>query len=85
MNKQRILTLLEAVDRDIRLKAAEPATSVALIALADGYNSLENAEDVLRRVYIDDNEFPLGEKDRLVKADTDSSYGFIHAIYHPRV
>ncbi|ABG31756.1 methyl-accepting chemotaxis protein [Roseobacter denitrificans] len=83
LNKSRIETLLETVDRDIRLRAAAPATSVALIALADGYNALENAEDVLRRVYIDENEHPLGEKDLLVKADTGSSYGFIHAIYHP--
>ena len=55
----------------------------ALIALADGYASLENAPEVLRRVYIDENEYPTGEKDRLVKADTGSSYGFIHALYHP--
>ena len=80
---KQVEALLEEVDRDIRLRAADPATSVALIALADGYNSLENAEEVLRRVYIEENEYPLGEKDRLVKADTGSSYGFIHAIYHP--
>ncbi|MEP0962143.1 MAG: methyl-accepting chemotaxis protein [Roseobacter sp.] len=83
LKNTRIKILLEDIDRDLRLRAAAPSTSVALIALADGYNSLENVEDVLRRVYIDDNEFPLGEKDQLVKADTGSSYGFIHAIYHP--
>lgn len=82
LNNKRIKTLLDNIDRDIRLRAAAPATSVALIALADGYNALENPEELLRRVYVDENEFPLGEKDKLVKADTGSSYGFIHAIYH---
>lgn len=80
---KRVSALLETIDRDIRLKAADPATSVALIALTDGYNSLENAGDVLRRIYIEENKYPLGEKDRLIEADTGSSYGFIHAIYHP--
>ncbi|WP_300031602.1 methyl-accepting chemotaxis protein [uncultured Roseobacter sp.] len=82
LKDKRITGLLEQVDRDIRLRATEPATSQALIALADGYNSLEAPEEVLRRVYITENEFPAGEKDQLVKADTGSSYGFIHAIYH---
>ncbi|MEE4187441.1 MAG: methyl-accepting chemotaxis protein [Roseobacter sp.] len=83
MNTKRMQFLLENIERDLRLQAAAPATATALIALADGYNTLENAEAVLRRVYIDENEFPVGEKDNLVKADTGSSYGFIHAIYHP--
>lgn len=83
LNTKRIETLLNNIDRDIRLKAADPATSTALIALADGFNSLENASEVLQRVYIKENTFPPSEKDQLVKADTGSSYGFIHAIYHP--
>ncbi|WP_436399515.1 methyl-accepting chemotaxis protein [Roseobacter sp. S98] len=83
LKQKRIENLLNDIDRDLRLQTLEPTTSQALIALADGYASLENAGEVLRRVYITDNEFPLGEKDQLVKADTGSSYGFIHAIYHP--
>ncbi len=83
MNSKRIHSLLTGIDRDIRLQSDAPATSVALIALADGYDSLDNAEEVLRRVYIEDNTHALGEKDKLVSADTGSSYGFIHAIYHP--
>ncbi|MDW3225332.1 MAG: methyl-accepting chemotaxis protein [Paracoccaceae bacterium] len=83
LKKKRVETLFEAIDRDIRLRANAPFTSQALIALADGYQSLENPEEVLRRVYITENENALGEKDLLVKADTGSSYGFIHAIYHP--
>ncbi|WP_298842467.1 methyl-accepting chemotaxis protein [uncultured Roseobacter sp.] len=83
LKQKRIQNLLDDIDRDLRLQTLEPTTSQALIALTDGYSSLENPEEVLRRVYITENEFPTGEKDKLVKADTGSSYGFIHAIYHP--
>lgn len=79
---QRINALLEDIDRDLRLRAAEPATSQALIALADGFASTEAAEETLQRVYITENPHPLGQKDALVEADTGGSYGYIHAIYH---
>lgn len=82
LKSKQIQDLLNNIDRDIRLKAADPATAVALVAFIDGFHSLDNAGEVLRRVYIDENEYPVGEKDKLVKADTGSSYGFIHAIYH---
>ncbi|MEP0563991.1 MAG: methyl-accepting chemotaxis protein, partial [Paracoccaceae bacterium] len=39
--------------------------------------------EVLQRVYITDNEFSEDARKELVKADTGSSYGFIHEIYHP--
>ncbi|MFK7879686.1 methyl-accepting chemotaxis protein [Roseobacter sp.] len=83
LKASRIDSLMNNIDRDIRLRANAPSTSQALIALADGYASVENPEETLRRVYVTENEHPLGEKDLLVKADTGSSYGFIHAIYHP--
>lgn len=83
LKSKRVETLLNTIDRDLRLQAAKPSTRTALIALADGFASLENPTEVLRRVYIEENEHPLGQKDLLVSADTGSSYGFIHAIYHP--
>lgn len=84
LKAKRMENLLDAVESDLRLQAQAPAISQALIALADGYNMLgAEAEETLKRVYITDNPNPLGEKDALVKADTGSSYGFIHAIYHP--
>lgn len=82
INGKRALTLLNSIDRDLRLRADEPAVRTALIALADGYDALDDPEEVLQRVYIEENPNPLGQKDLLVSADTGSSYGFIHAIYH---
>ncbi len=83
LKSKNVSAFLEAMDRDLRLRSAAPATSVALIALADGFASLETPTDVLQRVYIDENDHPSDERDKLVKADTGSSYGFIHAVYHP--
>lgn len=83
LKSKRIETLLDTIDRDIRIRADAPLTSQALIALADGFDALENPLETLRRVYITENEFELGQKDQLVSADTGSSYGFIHAVYHP--
>ncbi len=84
LKKKRIELLLNAVERDIRLQSQAPTTTQALIALADGFEMLgDAAEDTLKRVYISENPNPPGQKDQLVEADTGSSYGFIHAIYHP--
>lgn len=83
LKAKRVQTLLETIDRDIRLQAGSPTVNQALIALSDGYSSLENREDVLKRVYIEENPNPLGQKNALVSAYTGGSYGHIHAIYHP--
>ncbi|WP_299733072.1 methyl-accepting chemotaxis protein [uncultured Tateyamaria sp.] len=80
---KEVETLLNTIDRDLRLRASDPSVRTALIALADGFASTENAAEVLQRAYITDNPHPLGEKDLLVSTDTGSSYGFIHAVYHP--
>jgi methyl-accepting chemotaxis protein len=75
LKSKRIQSLLDTIDRDIRLQADARATSQALIALADGYGALDDPEEVLKRFYIDENEYPAGEKDKLVFADTGSKYG----------
>lgn len=78
-----IKSFLANIDRDLRFQGTSATTSQAVIALTDGYMALDNPEELLRRVYITENQFPPGERQNLVKADTGSSYGFIHAIYHP--
>jgi methyl-accepting chemotaxis protein len=79
----RVENLLAQIDRDLRLQSVNPFTSQALVALTDGYESLDNPETTLRDVYIVNNTYPAGQRDQLVSADTGSSYGFIHNIYHP--
>ena len=83
LKAEAVEVLLHSIDRDLKLRAADPLVRTALIALADGFVSTENATDTLQRAYITQNPHPLGQKDRLISTDTGSSYGFIHAIYHP--
>lgn len=78
-----VTSLLTTIERDLELVASSPVTATALMELAQAYRAMENPEEDLRRVFITESEFPLGEKDNLVKANTGSSYGFRHADYHP--
>lgn len=79
----QVVTLLETIETDLRIRAEMPSTAVALLALTDGFESTENASEVLRRVYIEENPNEADARSELVKADTGGSYGFIHAVYHP--
>ncbi|KIN63488.1 putative methyl-accepting chemotaxis protein [Sulfitobacter noctilucicola] len=83
LTSKNISTLLHTIERDLNQTAERPSTIQAVLALTDGFKSTQNALDTLTRTYITENPAPLGEKDALVKADTGSSYGFIHAVYHP--
>ena len=83
LKAKRVETLLESIERDLRLQATLPVTSNALIELTRAYKFMKNAEEDLRRVYITENPHANGEKDKLVKADTGSSYGFFHEDFHP--
>ena len=84
LKSQRVEALLKVIERDLELHVSSPVTRTALFEMARAYKAMgEKVEDVLRRVYITENEFPLGEKDKLIKANTQSSYGFHHEHYHP--
>ena len=83
MQAHRVRALLMDLERDIRMRSTDPTVRNALVALDDGFDSLEGAQEVLRRVFITENPHPAGERDALVQADSGSSYGFIHAVYHP--
>ncbi len=79
----RVRELLETVERDLILQAKSKTTVAALADFSIAYAAMKNASDDLRRVFITENEHPLGQKDLLVKANTGSSYGFRHTEFHP--
>jgi len=79
----RVRSLLEAVERDLVLQANSAMTATALTDFSVAFKAMENAGDDLRRIYITENEHPLGQKDLLVQANTGSSYGFRHTEFHP--
>jgi methyl-accepting chemotaxis protein len=56
----------------------------ALDRFASAYYELgPDAETILQRNYIDNNSFPIGEKEKLDAAATSTNYDAIHANLHP--
>lgn len=78
-----VTVLLETIDRDLRLHAELPHTVAALKELSRAFKAIDDPEGQLQRIFISENEFPAGQKNQLVKANTGSSYGFYHAGFHP--
>ncbi len=80
---KRINTLLEEIDRDLKLQSQNPFVAQAIRDFTRSFAQIPEPVAELQRIYIDENPHPLGEKDKLVKADTTLSYGRVHERYHP--
>lgn len=80
---KRVSTLLEGIDRDLRLQALNPTTASAIQDFSAAFDAFEDPEAQLQAAYITDNPNPTGEKDKLYNADTGSRYDDVHAKYHP--
>jgi methyl-accepting chemotaxis protein len=72
-----------SIDRDLTVMAAHPTTLEALVALSEAFRQIEAPETTLQKLYIDENPYPAGEKDRLISAGSGSLYDVEHARYHP--
>ncbi len=74
---------LRAIDRDLKLQASHPFVVEALQAFTLAFSAFENPREALQRIYIQRNPNPLGQKDKLIKAGTGSTYDLAHETYHP--
>ena len=84
LSAARMSTLIEEVDRDLRLTSQSPDVVRALGEFTQSYAALgASVGETLRQAYITDNPHPLGEKDALVEAGTGSRYDAVHAAFHP--
>jgi methyl-accepting chemotaxis protein len=69
---------------DLEMLAKSKTTREAILAFSQGWTlTFGNATEVLQRLYITDNPNPLGEKDRLDRADDGSMWSQVHATFHP--
>jgi methyl-accepting chemotaxis protein len=76
-------TYLKGIEQDLRVVAASPLTREALLALEAGYAGFgASATDDLKRLYVDRNPHPVGERQRLDDAGDGSAYSASHAAYH---
>lgn len=75
---------LENIRRDLFLLSDNPFIISALKRFNTTWQMLEgDASKVLQSLYIHDNPYPTGEKEKLDRADDASAYSAAHAFYHP--
>ncbi len=88
LTKQRLAEMegyFEGIQSDLRIIADSPMTQKAIFAFTRAWKMFDgDTEKGLVRLYIEQNPNPVGEKDKLIHAESDSSaYGLVHKTYHP--
>lgn len=74
---------LGQVRTDMEVLAFGLATQQAVVAFDRGWDALgQDPEQRLQQLYITDNRFPNGEKDKLEKADDGSAWSEAHGEFH---
>lgn len=75
---------LLSIEEDLKIIAANPATSDALVDFQEAFEKLgSNPVADLQRAYITSNPNPAGQKEKLISANSDSKYDNLHRKYHP--
>ncbi len=82
--KERVQDRLKEIDRTLSLTANSPQTRQALSSFSNAWREMgDGVENQLQQAYITKNPHPTGQKDKLDKASTGSSYDEVHGTYHP--
>lgn len=77
-------SLLARISNDLRVQVTNPAVKQATLKFTEAWNRLDgNQTSLLQGLYITQNPFPTGEKEKLNKASDGSIYSQIHNQYHP--
>ncbi len=71
-------------EKQITELASSPHIANALDRFATAYYEIgPDAENILQKTYIDDNPYPLGEKEKMTQAAGNTNYDSVHASLHP--
>jgi len=84
-NKANTMGLyLTSIENDLMAVAESQMTLRAVNQFDAAWDALGgNQTEALQNLYINDNRFPTGEKDKLYDAGDGSAYSSFHAQYHP--
>ena len=89
LNHAKIYTLnnyLKSIQEDLDIMAQSDYVKKALSDFKQGWDQIEgDKKSYLQNAYINQNPYPLGEKDNLNKANDGSTYSAFHELYHPRL
>ncbi|MFD0981345.1 methyl-accepting chemotaxis protein [Tropicimonas aquimaris] len=69
---------------DVRMQAGLPTTAQAAMGLGLGFHYIDDADPVatVRRLYLEENPYPSGARERLIDAGDGSEYSRKHAAFH---
>ena len=74
---------LKSIQEDLRITASNPLVAAATVEFGKAWQDLgESPSKKLQKLYIADNPFPTGEKEKLDAAKDKSSYTATHKKYH---
>lgn len=70
------------LEEDMTLVASQGRVAEALGAFSSMWDMQEDAGAYLRKHYIDENPYPVGERQKLMQAKDGSGWGYVHQRYH---
>ena len=75
---------LRALGNTLQIETTSPTVISAIANLKDAWEFVDgNPTETLQKLYITDNPFPTGEKEKLDAADDGSVYSDVHGGLHP--
>ena len=82
--RQALRDYLTSIEQDIRFQADNPTVHSAVKSFVSAWTRLgETPTERLHKAYIEDNPYPVGEKQNLDQAEDGSRYSKVHERYHP--
>jgi methyl-accepting chemotaxis protein len=81
--KSELSAYLNSIEQDLRILAASPTAAAALRDFSAAWQELPgNRTAILQDAYIKNNPHPTGEKEKLDRGNSASSYDAVHERYH---
>jgi len=75
---------IKKIESDLTLQAQNPTVREALTSFSAAWQKIgQNQTATLQKLYITDNQYPAGQKEKLNSAADGSEYSAAHAKYHP--
>lgn len=83
LRKTALEDFLTSRSSDLLAMSRNKFVRVAMSDFSNAWREMGTKTAVLPRLYIDENRFPIGEKEKLNDAGDGSSYSTVHRTYHP--
>ncbi len=86
LKSKQVSTYFDFIQADLKTLSKSTSTIEAILFFKQAWVKISKKHkptEYLKKYYITDNPFPIGEKDKLYKAEDGSEYSELHKKYHP--